>query len=176
MGKVVRPISIYAADQRPTPAFLNGDQHWKFLSDRGNTAFAEKRWGEAESLYAHALIEADRIFDAFRLNNPIPGADAPPMLVVSVANAAENWLCMGQARRAGEALISLSRRLCEAIEDEHLALDLRRQCFLHLKVAVAEVMDKLPRAGVPTEVLAETVEQARTIALHFIGRHAPNKH
>lgn len=156
-------------DGRPASS---GDGYWKQLCNLGNAAFAEGRWAEAERHYAAAMGEAERIFAAMRANSPIPGADAVPMLVVSVANAAENWLRAGQGARAGEILIALRRKLCGAIEDETLAAELREHCFVHLKHAVMALVDTLPRAGIADDVVKQEVEAARSVALRFMERNA----
>lgn len=158
----------------PDPGPLSfGDRHWKQLSDLGNAAFAREEWAKAERHYASAMAEAERIFAAMRDNAPVPGADAAPMLVVSVANAAENWLCSGQNARVGEALTALRRTLCEAIEDDELSRESREHCFTHLKHAVMELAEKLPRAGIAEDIVKQEVEAAKSVALRFINRSIP---
>jgi len=148
-----------------------GDSRWKALCDRGNAAFAEGRWAEAGRCYDEAAAEAKLVFAAFRRNAPLPGADAPPMLVVSAANAAENWLRCGHPARAADIIMAVCRDLCDAMADDGLAHSLRLACFQHLKPAMAELLDKLQRAGAPRETVACELQKAQAAAMNFITHH-----
>ncbi|MDE1173181.1 MAG: hypothetical protein PW790_05835 [Parvibaculaceae bacterium] len=156
-----------------TPSRPAGDRRWKALTAAGNAAFAQGRREEAERCYAAALAEAEAAFSAFRAGRSDPDLDAAAMLVIASANAADNWLDMGQGRRAGEQIVMLCRRLCAALESDDLALEVRERCFLHLRPAVMELMDKLPRAGWPADAVAHEAGHVRAVALRFIGHNSP---
>ncbi len=154
-------------------SLLVEDQRWKALMTAGNAAFAQARREDADRCYVEALAEAEAVFEAFCSGKTEPGIDAAAILVISTANAADNWFGMGQGRRAGEQLAALCRRLCEALESDELAQEVRERCFLHLRPAVMELMDKLPRAGWSADAVAREVECARATALHFLERNSP---
>jgi len=149
----------------------DSDALWKTLTARANSAFAEKRWYEAEALYLEALAEADALFRAYSEETPYSIAESVPMLVAATANIAECWLRCGQPRRAGDHLIVLCRRLCEVVEREGGREDIRQCCFMHLRTAVFELADKLARAGFSREQTTSEIEYAKFIALNFLIRN-----
>jgi len=151
------------------------DRQWKALTGRANAAFAAQRWRDAERLYRDALAEADVVFRAYREGRPVGDADPAPMLVVAVANLAECLLCGNCPGRAGAHLVALRDRLCEAIESAAAPQHVREQCFIHLRRAVVELADKLPRAGFGHAQTAREIEKAKTVALAFLAHHTSSQ-
>ena len=145
-------------------------RRWKALTVRANEAYDAKRWQDAESLYLQALAEADKVFDAWCAGQPVENADPAPMLVVATANLAECWLTGGRPDRAGDRLVALCRRLCAVVGSAETQPDVRDQCFRHLRPLVAELVDKLSRAGWPQERIEREVEQIRAVALRYLAR------
>ena len=143
------------------------------LTARGSAAFAVERWDEAEVLYLAALAEADALFRAFSAGRFVGRAEPAPMLVVATANLAECLLCSGQLERAGRHLVELSRTLCDVIDREEAPFSVREQCFVHLRPAVIELVEKLPRAGWDQDASAREVERAKSVALGFLAEHTP---
>jgi hypothetical protein len=163
----ISSVSLLAA---PETAVGGDDRRWKVLTARGNAAFAAKRWDEAESLYIEALAEADTVFGIWCEGQPAGTADPAPMLVVATANLAECLLVVGQPSRAGDRLVALRRRLCAVIESREARPGVREQCFLQLRPLVAELVDKLPRAGWRQEQIEREVEQMRTVAPRYLAK------
>lgn len=154
---------------------IAADQRWKRLTRQGNVAFAAGRWADADALYTLALQEAERIFRMFRTNGPTHGVDAAPLLVVSVANATENWLAAREADQVADALLTLCNRLCGAVEDEGLSIERREQCCLHLRYALVELMDKLRRAGASNETLEREVDHVCAVTSRFLTSLSPQQ-
>jgi len=146
------------------------DRRWKALTARANGVFAARRWAEAEGLYRAALAESDTVFDTWCRGRPGGNADPAPMLVVATANLAECWLAGGQPDRAADQLVALRRRLCAVIESGEARDGVRQQCFLQLRPLVAELVDKLPRAGWRPDQIEREVEQMRTVALRYLAK------
>jgi len=163
--------AILPAAPAPKPTVRRDDRPWKELTTSANAAFAAKRWDVAERLYLEALAEADAIFSAWCEGRLAGTADPAPMLVVATANLAECWLAAGEAVRAADRLVALRQRLCAAIESRTMTPDVRDQCFRQLRPLVAELLDKLPRAGWPQGRAEREALQVKDVALRHLAKN-----
>lgn len=149
------------------------DGVWKRLTLLGNAAFVGGHWGDAELLYDRALAEAERLFAAAVGGERFRGCEPAPILVASTANAAENWLKLGNGQRAGEAVVQLRRILCDTIADDAAPFPFRQQCFIHLRMATIELLGILPRAGWAEAAIAQEAADAKAVGLRFIEIFVP---
>lgn len=174
MARSPKPALLVAtlpASPEVEPAVRRDDRPWKELTTSANAAFAAKRWDVAERLYLEALAEADTIFSAWCEGRLAGKADPAPMLVVATANLVECWLIAGQAVRAADHLVALRRRLCAVIDARETQQDVRDQCFHQLRPLVAELLDKLPRAGWPQGRTEREALQVKDVALRYLAKN-----
>jgi hypothetical protein len=164
-------VALPPAQPEVKPVVRRDDRPWKELTTSANAAFAAKRWDVAERLYLEALAEADTIFNAWCEGRLAGDADPAPMLVVATANLVECWLAAGEAVRAADHLVALRRRLCAAIDARETKPDVRDQCFQQLHPLLAELLDKLPRAGWPQGRTESEALQVKNVALRYLARN-----
>lgn len=169
-------VAVPTASPEAKPDVRRDDRPWKELTTSANAAFAAKRWDVAERLYREALAEADTIFSAWCEGRLAGNAHPAPMLVVATANLAECWLTSGETQgrwavRAADHLVALRRRLCAAIDARETKQDVRDQCFQQLRPLVAELLDKLPRAGWPQGRTEREALQVKDVALRYLAKN-----
>jgi hypothetical protein len=174
MARSPKPELLHAAlpaSPEAAPAVRRDDRPWKELTTSANAAFAAKRWDVAERLYLEALAEADTIFSAWCEGRLAGTVDPAPMLVVATANLVECWLVAGQVVRAADHLVALRQRLCAAIDSRTVKPEVRDQCFQQLRPLVAELLDKLPRAGWPQGRTEREALQVKDVALRYLAKN-----
>lgn len=147
----------------------DGDRAWKTACIRGNRAFTQGKWKEAEAWYGVALSEARQLFTTICQAKYPAVTQAAPMLVISASNAAECWLRSGNTALAADILVSTCHDLCAVISDDRHPQAWRLECLCHLKQALCNLSDQCPRAGMSQTRISQEIETAERIAQRFAG-------
>jgi tetratricopeptide (TPR) repeat protein len=136
-------------DEAVFAAAAGSDALWKAFAQQGNAARTNGDVAGARSLYEAALAEAERVFEAARLERmPDAAALAPVLFNISCHNLAQLVLELGDAEGSLRLLERAFERLVlTAGEDIAAPFALRTSCARHLQVAAAALAEALLERG-----------------------------
>ena len=141
------------------------DSRWKRLTLQANAALNTGRLDEAGIAYDQAYHEARMIFAEAWNGYALVQPHAPPMLIVSATNAANQRRAHGDEKAAIEQLISAVQVFTEALNSTRAPELLKRTCAEHMPRLLADL----------TVTRGETksiVEDAKSAALAFWKKSA----
>lgn len=148
------------------------DRHWKALTERANHAYAGGDPALARTLYAEALVEAERLFEA--AHSKADGLPAPVIYNISCHNLAEIALESGDSDAAHGFYRQAYDRLLGSARSPATPLKLRIACIQHLKHALAVLVRHMQAHDAPRESLELTIGQAQDVAFSVfqVAQHA----
>ena len=157
-------------DPRPGTAARHAawDRAWKGYTGFANQAFESGDFRGAGRLYLCALQEAEAHFDAARAGGAQPAADVAPMLVVSAANAAENYRRQDRPQDSFAVLCRLVLRLTDAMNDAAAPEALRQAGLLHMERALGELNRWHSADRLHQRAADRLSEDARAAAVAFL--------
>ncbi|MEM9179022.1 MAG: hypothetical protein AAGA89_04890 [Pseudomonadota bacterium] len=141
------------------------DARWKRLTLQANAAFNAGHFDAAGVAYDQALHEARMIFAEAWNGHALVQPHAPPMLIVSATNAANQRRASGKEKAATEQLMSAIRIFTEALISARSPDSLKRGCAEHLPRLLAELSDTQSETR-------SIIEEAKSAALAFWKKSA----
>ena len=146
-----------SSDAQTHPEF---DGRWKRLTLQANAAFNAGQLEAAGVAYDQALHEARMIFAEAWHGHAAVQPHAPPMLIVSATNAANQRRASGHEKAATEQLMSAIRIFTEALTSARSPESLKRGCAEHLPRLLAELTP-------PHSETESIIEEAKSAALAY---------
>ena len=150
------------ADAQAEPEF---DSRWKRLTLQANAALNAGHLDAAGIAYDQAYHEARMIFAEAWNGYVLVQPHAPPMLIVSATNAANQRRARGDHKAANEQLISAVQIFTEALNSTRAPELLKSTCAEHLPRLLAEL-------SVARSETKSIVEDAKSAALAFWKKSA----
>ena len=141
------------------------DARWKRLTLQANAALNAGHLDAAGVAYDQAHHEARMIFAEAWNGYALVQPHAPPMLIVSATNAANQRRARGDEKAAREQLISAVRIFTEALTSARSPESLKRGCAEHLPRLLADLTDSHSETK-------SIVEDAKAAALAFWKKSA----
>lgn len=151
-----------AQDSQSHPEF---DTRWKRLTLQANAALNAGHLDAAGIAYDQAYHEARMVFAEAWNGHTLVQPHAPPMLIVSATNAANQRRARGDDKAANEQLMSAVRIFTEAITSARSPESLKRGCSEHLPRLLASLTSQ----DGDTESM---VDEAKSAALAYWKKSA----
>ncbi|MEQ3746125.1 MAG: hypothetical protein ABNH53_07835 [Henriciella sp.] len=141
------------------------DARWKSLTLQGNTALKAGHLDAAGVAYDQAYHEARTVFAEAWNGHALVQPHAPPMLIVSATNSANQRRASGNDKSAKDQLLSAVRIFTETLTSARSPESLKRGCAEHLPRLLADLTDNY------TETQS-IIEEAKSAALGFWKKSA----
>ncbi len=146
-------------------AQIEFDTRWKQLTLQANAALNAGRIDAAGIAYDQAYHEARMIFAEAWNGYVMVQPHAPPMLIVSATNAANQRRARGDGKAAREQLVSAVQIFTEALTSARAPEPLKRACAEHLPRLLAEISDDYSETK-------SIIDDAKSAALSFWKKSA----
>lgn len=141
------------------------DTRWKRLTLKANAALNAGDLDAAGIAYDQAYHEARMIFAEAWNGYALVQPHAPPMLIVSATNVANQRRARGGEKAAREQLISAVRIFTEALTSARSPESLKRGCAEHLPRLLADLSENHSETK-------SIIEDAKSAALAFWKKSA----